>query len=358
MPTTPLPAPPAASRDLSLKILRTLEGNQAFCVPTLALALGALSLGADDLLGSQIEELVGSLDFWKTFSLEGEEGGPTVEKSLSLWTDGRTPVNPRFIGEVKSTFDALVKATDFRGKAQKEISDFVAQATHDLILGFGESVPTTTESMLLSTLFFKGLWQTQFSKAKTQDLPFDAATKVVRVPTMMKHFKSREARLARNEKNQILQLPYVGDRYNAYFVLPNDLDQFLAAPSWREAVGPCEFFYGQGGIKVELPKFKLETTLMLSEKLETLGLTALSASGHLDGIHPGFFAANVLQKNVVIVDEEGTEAASVTGILMMRSASIAPPPEIIKFDRPFIFVIRDEVSGADLFVATIRNPAQ
>lgn len=117
---------------------------------------------------------------------------------------------------------------------------------------------------------------------------------------------------------------------------------------------------------VVLPRFHSEVTTDLGDPLVTLGLRIAfdCDSADFGGMARATVASRpmplcigkAMQKAYIDVDEEGTEAAAVTGIGMLTASSLPPPPIEFIVDRPFLFVLRDEMTGADLFVGRIARP--
>lgn len=73
------------------------------------------------------------------------------------------------------------------------------------------------------------------------------------------------------------------------------------------------------------------------------------------------FISDVFHKAFVDVNEEGTEAAAATAIVMIEAMAMAykpPPIPIFRADHPFLFAIRDRVSGAILFLGRITDPTR
>ena len=103
----------------------------------------------------------------------------------------------------------------------------------------------------------------------------------------------------------------------------------------------------------------------LGDPLVTLGLRVAfdCNSSDFSGMARGTDASEMplcigkaVQKTYIDVDEEGTEAAAVTGLAVLTASSLPPPPIQFIVDRPFLFVLRDEVTGTDLFVGRIAHP--
>ena len=110
-------------------------------------------------------------------------------------------------------------------------------------------------------------------------------------------------------------------------------------------------------VSLYLPKFETETTLNLTDILKSMGmkvsfteaadLTKMCDSGNMqvtDGIH----------KTYIKVDEKGTEAAAVTGMMAGATSAKPPVPIEFKFDKPFTYVIKDKTSGEVLFIGEYK----
>ena len=133
--------------------------------------------------------------------------------------------------------------------------------------------------------------------------------------------------------------------------------QTLRPKNWENWLGGLNSRRG----RIEIPKFKLNFETNLTNALSRLGMrTAFSAKADFSGITPTFSRVDdVFQKTFVEVNEEGTEAAAATGVIVM-TLGLAPkhPPKPFSMivDRPFFFVIQDGKTGLILFMGAIVDP--
>ena len=157
----------------------------------------------------------------------------------------------------------------------------------------------------------------------------------------------------------IVELPYKGERIVMQILLPNKrTGVFELEDKLMGADLQSEFRKMQHKVKVDLslPKFKLSHSLPLSESLQEMGMGDMfsDATADFSGINGdrSLYVSKVMQKVFVEVNEEGTEAAAVTGkiINLMRA-----PPEFT-VDHPFIFIIRDRLTGMVLFQGRVIDP--
>ncbi|GBN71045.1 Leukocyte elastase inhibitor B [Araneus ventricosus] len=167
---------------------------------------------------------------------------------------------------------------------------------------------------------------------------------------------------ARFENFQALELPYKGENVSMLVLLPNQRDglRSLVRNLTPEKLGEVQRQLYRREVDVSLPKFKLEFEEELSEEVRALGANEIFRAGSADfsGMTPSrdAFVSQVLQKAVIEVNEEGSEAAAVTGITSNRMGLIEERPEFTA-DHPFLFAIveRGSRSNMILFLGRVKN---
>ena len=109
-------------------------------------------------------------------------------------------------------------------------------------------------------------------------------------------------------------------------------------------------------IRLMLPSFKAEYDVSLNAALQRLGMKEAftSSADFSDMSKEPLMISEVRQKTFIEVNEEGSEAAAITSVSMMR-ASLGPEPVRFTVDRPFVFLIRERTSGTVLFMGLVRN---
>ena len=163
------------------------------------------------------------------------------------------------------------------------------------------------------------------------------------------------------DQAQVLSLPYKGKTLSMLVLLPKEKSSLGAVESSLNAKGLESALsrLREQEIEVFLPKFKLTCgPLELSGTLAAMGmkdafLDAADFSG-MDG-KKDLRISNVVHKAFVEVNEEGTEAAAATGVVMRLTAVRM---SAFRADRPFVFLIRDNKTGSILFIGRVMNPAQ
>jgi serpin B len=160
---------------------------------------------------------------------------------------------------------------------------------------------------------------------------------------------------------QVLSLPYKGEALSMIVVLPRKVDGLPALEAKLDAAALEEWTksLGERKVSVYLPKFKIESMFSLSGELAALGMKDAFAADRadlsgMDGTRE-LFVKEVIHKSFVEVNEEGTEAAAATGVVVGVRSLPAPPPEF-RADHPFLFFIRHDATGAILFIGRLARP--
>ncbi|MCU7730519.1 serpin family protein [Actinoplanes sp. KI2] len=276
----------------------------------------------------------------------------------ALWASPRTPLQKDFQDFVRRTFGATVEQDDLASpQIVRTIDDWASKNTGGRIdhIASDLGLPDPQSAVvLLNAVYFLGRWQTPFDAGNTRPAPFAVGGGApVDVPTMwLGHTTLGYAQL---DGYRMLRLPYgKHGRYGMEIMLPDrgrSLSGLLAGldeAKWRSAVGRL----GETEIEqVTLPKFELRWSGGLLKPLQRLGLPTTGFSS-MSAADPAL--TTVVHKTYVKVDEQGTEAAAVTGGNMAMSAR-ANPLEF-RVDRPFAFTISDTETGAILFLGAVTDP--
>ncbi|MCA9618495.1 MAG: serpin family protein [Myxococcales bacterium] len=294
------------------------------------------------------------------------------EKSI----DFQTP----FLSVTKSHYQAPLEPVDFKNgadAARRHINGWVESQTKNRIkdlLPEGSLVPDT-RLVLANAIYFKGKWQLPFDEKVTKPGDFHRDdNEVVEVPLMHKkaQFGYTREELA-GSALQVLELPYVGRELSMVVVLPEKRDgmhhlQGLVTSGKLDAKvfeGWTKKLFFQE-VDVTFPRFKIDPPkgIELEPTLSAMGMprafTDAAEFPHMAVLPPGegLKISEVFHKAFVEVNEEGTEAAAATGVVMMRTTALQQPrpPQIFVADHPFLFFIRDRRTGAILFVGRVSEP--
>lgn len=367
-----------ANRTFGLALFRQLSGDPGNVVVSpisIAGAFGPVALGARGTTQAEIERTIGLPsaaggapgkqlgDLLRT--LESDRDGARLSIATALWLMKDMPVKPAFTASARSAFDAEVETVDFRQSeaAAKRINSWVDRETKGRIRGIVKpsSLDATTALLVTNAVHFLGKWTMPFNASNTVLKPFHAGGASRDVPTMS---GERNVRYAEDEKVQMIDLPYQGDRLSMTIVLPRErgglapveqsLDGALLG-QWFDRVDAAT----PKPVLIELPKVKTESDYSLAGPLKAMGIDAAFDPDRSDlrGIaERDLFISRVLHKTFLRIDEEGTEAAAVTSIEISVTGARIAPPLSFKADHPFLFFIRDRATGAVLFLGRIAAP--
>jgi serpin B len=241
------------------------------------------------------------------------------------------------------------------------INDWVSSHTQGKIDRILDDISPETFLFLFNAIYFKGSWTEAFDARLTRDQEFTlAGGEQEQVPMMN---QSGRYRYLKDESFQAAELPYGSGRLSMYVFLPDDgssldeLIQDLTPENWSSWNAGFKSMKGD----ISLPKFKFEYQASLNDVLKALGMgpafdsqadfSAMTETG------PKVFISHVMHKTFIEVNEEGTEAAAVTGVVM--ATGMKPQPEehfSMTVDRPFLIAVCDQQTAAVLFLGAVRDP--
>jgi serine protease inhibitor len=244
------------------------------------------------------------------------------------------------------------------------VSEFrwASDATNARITKIVERLSDDDVVMLANATYFKGRWRSQFDPRDTRTLPFFVTSSVTAlVPAM-----SNDAGLLRlrtlTDGTELGELPYGGDAFVMDIIMPprgklEAVIDSLTPARWRAMLAQQPD--SSRKLRLQLPKFRLEVSRQLNDDLARLGMPRPFLPGGAQ-LAPMFSAParplminSVLQKICVDVNEEGTEAAAVTSVLVTITS--LPPSFIV--NRPFVFISRDRLTGTLLLMGKVVRPA-
>jgi serpin B len=265
---------------------------------------------------------------------------------------------------LKKYYGASITPVDYKKaneEARTRINEWVEKKTEEKITDLikPDVLTPLTRLVLVNAIYFKGNWARQFKQSLTHDAPFYLTPgKPVPVP-----FMTQEGTLRYGEEGglQILELPYEGNDLAMLIILPRRVDGLaeLEKALTPENLNQWIRRLREQKIEVFVPKFKLASAFSLNETLVAMGMrdafdqTKANFAG-MDGTTLLYISA-ALHQAVVEVNEEGTEAAAATGIVMGLK-SVPEPPTTFRADHPFIFLIRDNKTGSILFMGRVVDP--
>lgn len=283
----------------------------------------------------------------------------------ALWGQTGYSFQPDFLDLLAKYYGAGMHTLDFMKNPEPSrlaINQWVSQQTNQRIqdlLGQGAITPAT-RMVLTNAIYFKAAWQKPFDKNQTSSAPFyplDGST--VQAPMM-----NRMTMTGYVQENgvQAAELAYRNDQFSMYILMPDpgtfsQFEQSLDAPRLEgliKDIKPLE-------LDLTLPKFTFSSDFSLGKVLAGMGMADAFIPGvadfsGMDGGKGQLFLQDVVHKAYVAVDEQGTEAAAATGVVVGSAAMPAQTAKLV-VDHPFLFLIRNRQSGEILFLGRVINPA-
>jgi serpin B len=355
--------------------LRGEEGNLFYSPYSISTALAMTYAGARGETAEQMARVLHfSLDqprlhpafaeLTRTLNGHGLPRDYRLEVANSLWGDRGLRVRAEFQRLIKVDYGARVRTVDFvrdTEGARRQINRWVEERTNDKIkdLLHKDDVDGRTRLVLVNAIYFKGSWETPFRPERTEkDVAFEvAAGKTVPVP-MMRH--EGEFNYFENDALQMVELPYEGKELSMLVLLPRrkdglaDLEGSLTADrlgGWLRGLASRE-------VNLGLPRFKMSGRFELAKTLIEMGMPlAFSGAADFSGMsdYEKLFISKIIHQAFVDVNEEGTEAAAASAVVMAKEAEPAEPVTF-RADHPFLFLLRDTRTGSILFLGRLSNP--
>ena len=303
-------------------------------------------------------------------SLNTESGGTSREAALStatrLYGQEGFPYRSEFLSLLGTDYDAPLSLVDFVRKpeeARMGINTWVAKQTQQKIQDLvpPDGLDSTTRLVLVNAIYLRVPWKQKFESQKTVPLPFSVnGASAELVPTMEETASMGYASL---QDFEVLAVPYAVTDLQFLIILPKvkttvaGVEHSLTAQTLNELAQ-----LPSNRVRLFLPKFKIQTpTLSLLPQLKGIGMKAAFQPGRADfrriDSRRDLYVTEVFHKAFIVVDEQGTEAAAATAVVVGKlSRTVTRPPIEFKVDRPFVFAIQHRPSGACLFLGHVNDP--
>jgi len=318
--------------------------------------LQTLSVGSPtrDDLNTENAALLQALTSYHGFDLTIANSG---------WARDGFPIKQDFKDRLSQTYHALVQSLDFSSSVGPDtINHWVDASTHHMIPSIVPNpLPQDAMLYLINATYFNADWEQQFNPTHSANRDFTLSDgSKVQVPTLYSEW-SRFKVLDGSDGSTAVELPYKGGEISMIAVLPpaghrvEDYASQLDSNSWNDLVTNLTA-QNPTQVLLQLPKLDFDYEDVLNDVLKSRMGEAFTQQADLQGISDtkGLYVSQIKQKTHLTVDEKGTRAAAVTSIGVGISA--LPMGTRISFDRPYFFAIRDNATGAILFLGTVNEP--
>ena len=363
------------NNNFGLQLLKTVfaseeEANVMISPASVSIALGMAYNGAEGSTRDAFEELLN----YEGLSREEineiikelinvlvtNSKGNLLEIANSMWYDEGFPVEPEFISLNSHYYNAEVRELDFaRAEAVATINNWVSDKTHGKIDEIISSIDPEVMMILINAIYFNCLWDVEFDPEDTHQANFynEDGSVFDKVDLM---YQKSTFMTSGTATYSAVELPYKNGKFSMYLFLPDEnssVDELVAeldGDTWKSWLSD---FSEREKFKVYMPKFQFEFERSLADDLKGMGLdVAFTDQANFSGIsNIDLLISDVIHKTYIKVNEEGTEAAAVTAIVM-ETTSIGPANQI-RLDRPFLFAITEKSSKSIVFMGKVAEPA-
>ena len=364
--------------DLYQELRAKSEGNLFYSPHSISMALAMLHAGARGnteaqmaqalhyvLPQSQLHPVMNALD--QELESRGQNAKAADGKAFRLnivnaiWGQEGYSFLQSYLDLLAVSYGAGLRLENFRDfpdDSRIDINKWVERNTENRIKDLLKpgTITPATRLVLTNAIYFNAAWAKPFEADATQDEAFQLLNGT-QVTAKMMH-GATQAGYAEGAGYKAVALPYDGDELSMLVIVPDagrfqTFEQSLDNATVDAIVKGLDW---SGQVTVGLPRFELEDEHRLSEPLIALGMKDAFGNADLSGIDgtKSLVVSDVLHKAFVKVNEEGTEAAAATAVVVAGSAMVENH-EVVA-NRPFIFLIRDHATGAILFVGRVLNP--
>ena len=275
----------------------------------------------------------------------------------SVWTKEGFPVKEAFIDILETYYDAESKQFDINDPATPDIiNQWIEDNTNGLIKDMIDKLEPDVVMLLINAIYFKGIWKYQFDEGDTEQKTFfKTGDETIEVPMMNQEV---DLMVYHGENFTLAELPYGQGNFVMDIILPDDQDGInriipaITESSFNSWISQA----AETKVNMYLPRFKYDYKKKLKDILSDMGMRiafwpgadftniACTDLNIQDVIHQAFIETN----------EEGTEAAAATVVIIV--SSMPSGPLVFNADHPFIYIIRETTTNSIIFMGCVNDP--
>ena len=356
------------NNNFALNLFSEMKGVGSNVVSPMSVTylMAMLANGAEASTREEIMDAIGAKDFdideMNAFYAYLIRRAKTADKQTTLNIANYIALNKefklkkKFASTIADSYQGAVESLDFTNpESTKLINGWCSEHTNNMIPTIIDQVEPSAVAYILNAIYFNGTWTDKFDKNNTKKEQFNGYTRDIMYVDMM--HRNAKYYYTSNDVYSAVTLPYGSGAYSMTVILPNegkfitDLTKTLNADtiaSLRRNMEECL-------VDLKLPRFTTEMKLPLKGIVAKLGAPSMFDATRADFssfANGNVYVSEMLQKAKIEVSEEGTKAAAVT-MGMVKLTSMRPQePRRVDFhcDRPFVYMIQDNYTGAILFM--------
>jgi len=294
---------------------------------------------------------------------ESKENNVKLFNANSLWIQEKLNLSQDFINMNKNYFNSSLQMVDFIKNTEKSritINTWVEKNTKKRIKNLikPSAIDNTTRLVLVNAIYFKAPWEKAFRKEQNTTEQFQTGKSDFITTTFMN--KRMNLWYYSDKCTQIVDILYSGGNYSLMIILPktfkkfNKIEKILNHDYYQNYIDNKDL----KRVNLSMPKFNIESEFELNKTLADLGMKeAFTESANFSGIteQEKLFISAVAHKANITVDEEGTEAAASTAVMMTKTSVMMDTIDF-KVDKPFFFILRNNKNNLIYFIGKISKP--
>jgi serpin B len=368
LPPLPKTKPLTPTEGFALELLGTQPpGNAVLSPDSVAAALAMAGTGARGVTATQIAKglgLKGPSAFDSVGKLQKDLPTANLAVANGLFVQQGLQLQPPFVTGLERHFAASPEAVDFAGDpsgALQAINAWGSEHTDGVIPQMLSGSPAEARLVLANAVYMKAKWRREFESSDSFDGPFHRADGKKEQAKFM--YQASKFRYGVGPGYKAVELPYRGSYLSLLVVLPVKSGVPILEGRIRESggLGDVVDSLSRKPVELTIPRFHLRTEVGLERPLQKLGMTIpFSEAADFSGIAAGGGLEIGAVQHIadIRIDQKGTEAAATTGLEVTLAAGVAPLLNSVTFkaDRPFLFFVRDDKTGAVLFAGRLTDP--
>lgn len=365
-----------ANNEFALDLYREIdkEGENTFFSPySVSAALSMTYEGADGETAKEMRKVLHlpendtarTSSFARLHNLFNLNKDYELKTANALWPQENYPFLDTYLRTNKEYYGAKIEKLDYtdkesREEAREKINNWVEDKTEGKIkkLIKKSTLTSYTRLVLTNAIYYKADWLEEFDKELTNKDPFYTSPEEKTNVSMMTHDGPKKFNYTETQNLKALELPYKGNTSMVIF-LPKERFglQEIKNNLSLEKINEIEQNMSRKEINVFLPKFEFKKDYSLKENLKNMGIQKAFTEGADFSKMTGsrdLFISSVDHKSYIKVNEEGTEAAAATSVVMERTSAITKD---FKANHPFLFMIKEDKTDSILFMGKLEDPS-
>ena len=289
----------------------------------------------------------------------------TLNIANAIWKEKEYTFKKDFLETINKYYYGKTNSVDFKNApepSRKKINEWVEKQTNNKIQKLipGGVISTYTKMVLTNAIYFKGKWTNLFEQKNTKEKDF-LVSEDKNVKTQMM-YQTDNFKYYEDTNFQYLQMNYKGNKISMLVILPKDKNgktiYDFNIPTAKKIPNVINSLKTKE-VKINFPKIELRTNYSLKKDLQKMGMKEVfTNNANFSKMDPKnkLKVSEIYHKTYLKVDEEGTEAAAATAIVIAGTTSVPLPPKVFNANHPFAFIIKENKTGEILFIGKIVNP--